>query len=322
MIYSNFGRVVLAVVILLCVIFLRRPWKSFFVYPWKTRQGKLFALRSTVRILSVLAVVLRSFDIQRINGSTIVQTPQRDVMFMLDGSLSMSADDAQPNRFARATSLIADIVSWLSWTQSSLIVFSWLPVIRVPRTQDRQGFVQVLSGMKLGEFPPTEGFLWTALGDALLLSLQQFSLTDPSNTRALVIISDGDSNKGYNPYAIIPLLQERHIPVYFIAIGQEGYKVGIDRTWLPVITSFDTDLIEQFTTETNGRLFFNPDAQEVQQLSDILAAREAKDNVHYIPHTYHLNADLAPILLICFSLLSVLLIGSLRSRSTRWNPLN
>ncbi len=111
MIYSNFGRVVLAVVILLCVIFLRRPWKSFFVYPWKTRQGKLFALRSTVRILSVLAVVLRSFDIQRINGSTIVQTPQRDVMFMLDGSLSMSADDAQPNRFARATSLIADIVS-------------------------------------------------------------------------------------------------------------------------------------------------------------------------------------------------------------------
>lgn len=79
--------------------------------------------------------------------------------------------------------------------------------------------------MRLGEFPPTESFLGTALGDALLLSLQQFDAVPAMDSRAVVIISDGDSNKGYDPRKIIPLLQDRDIPVYFIGVGQEGYDV-------------------------------------------------------------------------------------------------
>lgn len=72
--------------------------------------------------------------------------------------------------------------------------------------------------MKLGDFPPTDTFLGTALGDALLLSLQQFTLLQGQPARSLVIISDGDSNKGYDPYRTLGVLQDQQIPVYFIAL--------------------------------------------------------------------------------------------------------
>lgn len=53
-----------------------------------------------------------------------MRTPRSGVVFLLDGSLSMSATDAEPNRFAHATTLISRIVSRLSAAQSSLVVFS------------------------------------------------------------------------------------------------------------------------------------------------------------------------------------------------------
>gem|GEM_PF-5055668 len=67
-------------------------------------------------------------------------------------------------------------------------------MVRIPRSRDSEGIIDVISGMNLGDFPATDSFLGTALGDALLLSLQQFSAV-PSNSKAIVVISDGDSNK-------------------------------------------------------------------------------------------------------------------------------
>lgn len=301
MIYNPFGRVVLFLVIILCIIFLRSPWKSFFVYPTRFWQGKLFRLKSIVRVWAVVLSMLWAFNIKRIDWSSLVQTPQQSVMFLLDGSLSMSANDTLPNRFSHATSLISSLVEWVSWSDSSLIVFSWLPVIRVPWTHDASWFVQVLSGLRLGEFPATEWFLWTALGDALLLSLQQFQTIPADSSRAIVIISDGDSNKWYDPEKVLWLLQQRHIPIYFVAIGTEGYRVGTDRTGLPVVTSFDTELMQHFTEQTDGKLYMNPDETQLNELIQTLNnTSNTKEQTIYIPRYVELNAYIAPWLLFFF----------------------
>lgn len=65
MIYNNFGRVVFAIVIILCVVFLRSPRKSFFVYPFSHPRGKLFFSKTLIWVITLVLVVLRSFDIQR-----------------------------------------------------------------------------------------------------------------------------------------------------------------------------------------------------------------------------------------------------------------
>lgn len=60
----------------------------------------------------------------------------RHTLFLLDGSLSMSADDILPNRFTKATDLMIQITSGDSDAGHGLIVFSGLPVIRIPWTED------------------------------------------------------------------------------------------------------------------------------------------------------------------------------------------
>lgn len=57
-------------------------------------------------------------------------------MIALDGSLSMSADDVLPSRFARARDIITEFVDLSPFRSYGLMVFSGLPVIRIPWTQD------------------------------------------------------------------------------------------------------------------------------------------------------------------------------------------
>lgn len=109
--YRNIGRAVLAIVIILLFIFRRRPWKKLFVYPRKLSVGKLFRIKSLLWIAGIMMCVLRAFDMQRSEGIRISEQPHSKVLFVLDGSLSMSADDVTPNRFTRATELINAIAA-------------------------------------------------------------------------------------------------------------------------------------------------------------------------------------------------------------------
>jgi|GEM_PF-4508964 len=122
--YNPLGRLALIVVAVLCIIFLRSPWKQIFVYPIATAEGKFSLARSIIRAGALLLTVLRSFNIQRIDGSQIIDAPQRHVLFLLDGSLSMSADDVAPNRFKQATKVISHLVQENHDTTYGLIVFS------------------------------------------------------------------------------------------------------------------------------------------------------------------------------------------------------
>lgn len=82
------------------------------------------ALRSLIWFAALAMVILRSFNIQRIDGSKPVELPKNHIVFLLDGSLSMSADDVEPNRFQQATDIISRTVSQSTGAEYSLIVFS------------------------------------------------------------------------------------------------------------------------------------------------------------------------------------------------------
>ena len=108
--FNSRGGLVVALVIALCVLFVRRPRKIIFVYPFQSSKGKIFVLRSIVRGAAVVMAVLWTLNISRIDGSAPQRISKRHVAILLDGSLSMSATDVAPNRFQRAKELIADIV--------------------------------------------------------------------------------------------------------------------------------------------------------------------------------------------------------------------
>lgn len=66
------------------------------------------------------------------------------------------------------------------------------------------------------------------------------------------------------------MLQEQNIKVYFIALGEQGYEVGKDATGLPVITSFDAELMQQFADDTQGELYWNPGDAMLSNIADVV----------------------------------------------------
>lgn len=109
--YSYAGRIVLIIIVIALIIFRRNPWKKISVYPWTTIAGKMFLVRSIMWSLALVLLILWSFNIHRISGAMPQEVTRNHVLFLLDGSLSMSADDVQPNRFRHATDIISSIVS-------------------------------------------------------------------------------------------------------------------------------------------------------------------------------------------------------------------
>ncbi len=71
------------------------------------------------------------------------------------------------------------------------------------------------------------------------------------------------------------------------------------------MTSFDTELMKEFTDKTQGRLYRNPEESDVAQLSSLLSSADTNNSVIYKPRLISLNQYVFPILIICFSLLAL-----------------
>lgn len=134
--YSPVGWLVLVLVVVAAILFFRYPRKKIDVYPRKMTEGKLYYAQSLIWLFSVILLALWSFNVSRISTVQPVKSSASHVLFVLDGSLSMSADDVAPSRFKRSLQLIHQLVEEGSDSTYELIVFSGLPVIRMPWTSD------------------------------------------------------------------------------------------------------------------------------------------------------------------------------------------
>jgi uncharacterized protein YegL len=94
------------------------------------------------------------------------------VQIVLDVSLSMSAYDISPSRFSAAKASLLELIRGLDGYNVSLITFSGIPFVAVPFSHDTPAVVANVERLSLSDFPAVKEFLGTALGDALLLGVQ------------------------------------------------------------------------------------------------------------------------------------------------------
>ncbi|MEI8092430.1 MAG: VWA domain-containing protein [bacterium] len=133
----------------------------------------------------------------------------------------------------------------------SLISFSGVPVVSIPFSQDSRAVAYAVNDLSLADFPAAPEFLGTAIGDALLLgakNLQQFTGSLPG---IMILITDGDSNEGYDPVQVITLLRKQHISVSTLGIGNNNYLIGYDQWQQPISTSLNTDLLQNIAQQTS-----------------------------------------------------------------------
>ncbi|HHT9119755.1 MAG TPA: vWA domain-containing protein [Candidatus Hypogeohydataceae bacterium YC41] len=143
-----------------------------------------------------------------------------EIVFALDVSLSMLAEDVKPNRLQRAKAEISNLVSELKDDRVGIVVFAGKAFSLLPYlTQDYERiFLRTLSliNERYARFVP----YGTNIGNALLLSLEVYS--DKPNEKVLILLTDGEEQiavRSQMAEAVKLLLEKKHISLYMVGIG-------------------------------------------------------------------------------------------------------
>lgn len=173
-------RITVALLILCGVFFFYNRRPKFFIPSQLLFTKNYFFYKFSLFVL-VIVVVLLPLHIAFVDDTQIVTIKDVPIQIILDVSLSMAANDIVPSRFSAAKQSLVDLVQTLDGYYVSLITFSGKPFLFIPFSSDTSAVVKKLSAMNLGDFPPVQDFLGTAIGDALLLGvdiLRTFSTND------------------------------------------------------------------------------------------------------------------------------------------------
>lgn len=180
-----------------------------------------------------------------------------DIVFVLDVSRSMLAEDAAPNRLARAKVEIAQMVDRLDGNRVGLVAFAGRAVPLCPLTPDRAFFNLVLSGVDT----TSAGKGGTRIGDAVRTAVKAF----PSGVGAkvIVLITDGEDDASY-PLDAAKQAQAAGVHIVAVGLGSEtgsqitltdpgtGAKTVMTHDGAPVVSKLDGKTLAQMAVTTEG----------------------------------------------------------------------
>jgi Ca-activated chloride channel family protein len=259
--------VALAITALLVVLELRgRDALSAFLSP--VMQRRLTAQASLGRVLVRLGLVLVSMlaaigALMRPQGrgETDTVTASReaaDVMFVLDTSRSMLAEDTAPNRFVRAKAEISQLVEKLGGHRVGLVAFAGRAAPVCPLTPDHSFFRTVLQTVDTR----SAGRGGTRIGEAIKVALRAFPRGP--GAKLIVLITDGDDQ---DPYSEEAAKAARDAGVQIVAVGlgdgEQGSEItltdpqtGARRTLMhdgkPVISKLNAEQLRKIALVTEG----------------------------------------------------------------------
>ena len=110
-----------------------------------------------------------------------------DILFAVDTSKSMLAQDVKPNRITRAKLAVSDLVGKLDGDRVGLIAFAGDAFLQSPLTLDYDAFRQSLDALDVGVIPRGGTDVASAIQEA-----QAAFGTSTKNQKILVLITDGE----------------------------------------------------------------------------------------------------------------------------------
>src|SRR5688572_27184712 len=113
-----------------------------------------------------------------------------DLIFMLDVSTSMLAEDIKPSRVRKAKFEIEAFVKALKGHRIGMLTFAGSSFMQTPLTLDYSAFLIFLSGVDVGHVPDPG----TSLGPAIAKAIQAFS-DEKGKQKALIVFSDGEDHE-------------------------------------------------------------------------------------------------------------------------------
>ncbi len=243
---------------------------------WKKRAQKKFASetmlkklipnrspnKSVIKLL-LLCLAFASLAIALVNPKigTKLETVKRegvDIVFAVDVSKSMLAEDIAPNRLEKAKRIVSEIINNLASDRIGIIAYAGQAFPQLPITTDFAAAKMFLASMNTNMLS-SQG---TAIDDAIELAKTYYNDQDQTN-RVLIIVSDGEDHSDRAVEAVEDAVDEG-IKVFTIGIGTtKGAPIpekrnGIIETYKKdsdgevVITKLNESILKEIATNGNG----------------------------------------------------------------------
>ena len=162
-----------------------------------------------------------------------------DLVFAVDVSTSMNAEDVKPSRLEKAKFEISQMIRQLKGDRISLIVFAGSSHMYLPLTTDYEAARLFLDQIDTNMIP-TQG---TALSSALQTGLSAFT-EDESKYKVLVLVTDGEDHEG-QAIDLASKASDRGMVIHTVGVGTESGSL------IPVIGQ---NGIRDYKRDNTGRL--------------------------------------------------------------------
>ncbi len=220
--------------------------------------GRRYWASAALVLISLTLFALALTDVRW--GKQSREVPQKgiEVMFVLDVSRSMLAEDASPNRLSRAKQQIKDMVDEMVGDRVGLISFAGEARQSVPLTSHYEDFKQTLDAVG----PHTVRIGGSRLGDALQAAANGF-LSKTNDHKTVVVLTDGEDQESRPLEVARELYAEHGIRVFTIGLGdiQQGARVPksedrgsgyVQYEGQQVWSKMNGTLLQQIAEETNA----------------------------------------------------------------------
>lgn len=244
---------------------------------WKKRMQNKFADSELFKKLSPNASIFKGvlklilwclaiacFVMALVNPKfgTRLETVKRegvDLVFAIDVSKSMLAEDIAPNRIEKSKQIATQIINNLVSDRIGIIAYAGKAYPQLPITTDYSAAKLFLQNMNTNMLS-SQG---TAIDDAINLAKTYYNDDEQSN-RVLFIISDGEDHSE-QAVSAAERASEEGIKIFTIGVGKtEGAPIPLkkngitdsykkDKNGETVLTKLDEAVLKQIASEANGK---------------------------------------------------------------------
>ncbi|MCG8584824.1 MAG: VWA domain-containing protein [Pirellulales bacterium] len=215
--------------------------------------------KAALATTAIVALVLALVDVRW--GRDWREVPQKgiEVMFVLDVSRSMLAEDASPNRLERAKQQIRDMIDEMRGDRVGLVVFAGDVRQRIPLTSNYQDFKLALD--EVGPHSVDRG--GSRLGDAIRAATRSF-LDKTNDHKAIVAFTDGEDHESEPLAAAEDAADTKGVRVFTVGLGdfEQGARIPVEhmsrhRAYLQhngehVWSKMNGEVLEQIASKTGG----------------------------------------------------------------------
>ena len=218
--------------------------------------------KSTLKIV-VLSLAFICFILALVNPKmgTKLETVKReglDIVFAVDVSKSMLAEDIAPNRLEKSKQLVTQIINSLASDRIGIIAYAGKAFPQLPITTDYGSAKMFLQNMNTNMLS-SQG---TAINEAIELGMTYYNKDDDTN-RVLIILSDGEDHSEAST-SIAEQASDEGIKIFTIGVGKAkggpiplkrrgvltGYKK--DKNGETVITKLNEETLKQIAETADG----------------------------------------------------------------------